>query len=80
MRHTQSGRGFSLAPSEGERAGVRIPRKDPRIGLLNLVGTRSTASLTSWGYGEVVERVPTIPKRRFLGRGGLSFVSFVGFC
>jgi tRNA(Ile)-lysidine synthase len=52
-----------LSPSEGER----IPRTNLRFAPLNLVGTRSTAFLTSGKYGDAVERVPTIPKR-FRGR------------
>ena len=48
--------------------GERIPRTNSRFAPLNLVGTRSTASLTSVKYGDAVERVPTIPKR-FRGRG-----------
>ena len=60
--------------SVGERAGVRIPRKDSRIGSLNLVGTRSTASPCSHEIRDAVERVPTIPKRRFMGRGKSLFI------
>ena len=40
---------------------------------MNLVGTRSTASLTPGKYGDAVERVPTIP-RRFMGRGAQGFL------
>src|ERR1017187_10344150 len=58
---------LTLAPSRRER----IPRPNLRFATLNLVGTCSTASLTSGNYGDAVERVPTIT-RRFMGRELLS--------
>ena len=57
-----------LAPSEGERAGVRRPRAKSRIAPLNLVRTRSTASPSLCTIRDAVERVPTAPTR-FMERG-----------
>ena len=57
---------FPLTPALSLRE--RIPRTNSRFAPLNLVGTRSTASLTFDNYRDAVERVPTIP-RRFRGRG-----------
>ena len=66
-RYDDESRGRLRWGSGGE--GERIPRINSRIAPLNLVGTRSTASLTSGENRDAVERVPTIATR-FMGRWG----------